>query len=305
MKLSSRFQWLFGVGLLLLSISHWFPLGINLFELLSAFAHFSFVLALFVVLFAAVFRLYILSVSGLVSALICGVLVVPHFTSMETSEGAGFTIGQFNVYHDNKSPQLVISKLSSTNADIFALQELNAEWKPLVDSAFRESHPYRMEEYWDNCCFGIGLYSRYPFLFVQVAYFEEIPYIEATVDVDGLPIRIISFHTAPPAFPNRTAERNAQMKLVASKVVNERTTIVFGDWNIVPWDAEVKRFMKETGLSALRDGFQPTYPMDIGVPLIPIDYITYSKGLVPISSETISIPGSDHKGLVGSFHFVN
>ena len=306
MKLSSRLQCLFGVGLLLLSISHWFPLGINLLELLSAFAHFSFVLALLVTLITAIFRLYILSVLSLVSGLICGILVVPHFTSMETAEEADFIIGQFNLYHNNSTSEQAIIELSNQNADIFTIQELSNDWSVFTDSILEFSHPYTIEAPWDSCCYGIGLYSKFPIASYEVLDLANTPTIIAHVVIENEDVTVVSLHTRPPAFPNETETRNRQLQAIAEIVSRENgPCLVIGDFNVVPWDSEFKKFLEQAKLLAARDGFQATYPMDLGIPLIPIDYITYSKGLVPASIETISIPRSDHKGLVGSFRFVN
>ena len=81
----------------------------------------------------------------------------------------------------------------------------------------------------------------------------------------------------------------------------EDPILVLGDFNVVPWDAAFDSFLTTGNIRAVRNGFQATYPMDFGVPLIPIDHITYSAGLEPTSCETLTLTGSDHKGIVASF----
>ena len=211
-------------------------------------------------------------------------------------------MGQFNVYHNNPSPETAISELKRLNFDVFTIQELNSDWKPIIDSIFQETYPYRIEESWNNCCYGIGLYSKFPIAHGSIFKTESTPAIKATINIGGKVVRVVSFHTKPPVFPNETEERNQQMRTVA-KIASEITgpLIVLGDLNIVPWDSEFKSFLKAGNLKAVRDGFQATYPMYFGVPLIPIDHITYSNGLIPTSCEVIKILGSDHKGMVATF----
>ena len=60
---------------------------------------------------------------------------------------------------------------------------------------------------------------------------------------------------------------------------------------------------EESHLIEVREGFQATYPMNLGIPLIPIDHITYKGGLEAVFCNAVSLPGSDHRGLVASFAF--
>lgn len=79
--------------------------------------------------------------------------------------------------------------------------------------------------------------------------------------------------------------------------------IVLGDFNLVPWDSEFSRFLQNGNLSSVRNGFQATYPMDLGIPLIPIDHICFSDHFTATECRTVVIPGSDHKGMVASLAF--
>lgn len=302
MKFKHALQLFAGVGLVLLATSHWFPLGVYSLELLGAFAHFTLLLSVVFLVVSVVLNLRVLLVLAAAATLISGVLVIPHFLSSTFTGTPNFSIGQFNLYHHNPTPNAAIETLVQADADIFAIQELNSNWKPLVDSAFAISHPYRLENHWESCCYGLGFYSRFPIVSSNKLYFGEIPYYEVTVEVESQPIQLICFHTQAPAFPNKTPGRDQQMLEVANMVSRGSNTIVFGDLNIVPWDPKFNDFLTLAGLTPIRGGFQATYPMDFKVPLIPIDHIAYSGGaLQPASCEVLSIPGSDHRGLIASF----
>ncbi|MCF8460856.1 MAG: endonuclease/exonuclease/phosphatase family protein [Flavobacteriales bacterium] len=296
-------QYTLGSGLILLSISHWFPLGIWPLELLGAFAHFTVVLGLFVFIGALLLKLRLLAGAALLSVLASAALVAPHFAPFPTEEAPAFTIAQFNVYHHNPSLEIAIAELAACNADVFTIQELNATWTPLLDSIFELSHPYTISAPWDTCCYGIGIYSKFPITSYDVLDIENTPIIIAQVLINELDVTVISLHTRPP-FPNETEERNLQMRTVSEIAQSiKNPVIVLGDFNIVPWDAEYKAFLEKGNLLAVRDGFQATYPMHVGLPLIPIDHITFSKNLVPTSCQTVTIPGSDHRGLMAGFVF--
>ena len=291
----------FGVGLLLLTISHWFPLNINLLELLGAFAHFTFALSLLFVVVSLILKARTLLVASVVSALIVGSLVVPHFLSSDFQGKADFTVGQFNVYHNNPSPNEAIDAIKASGADVFSIQELNSDWKEMVDAVFSESHPFKAEEHWDNCCYGLGFYSRFPIISIERMYFESLPYFDVKLVIDKDTVRVVCFHTQAPAFPNKTPERDALMTLVAKAIDSSATAIVFGDMNIVLWDRKFKQFLEIGQLKSVRSGLQRTYPMDLGIPLIPIDHITYKGQLHPSSCRSVELPGSDHIGMIVGF----
>lgn len=289
---------------MLVSILHWFPLGINVLELASSFAHVTLLLSVLCTIIAAIFRLWLIVGGSLFAAGICACLVFPKALVFNSDSVPSFEIGQFNVYHGNPTPETAISEIQHQNVDILTIQELNSNWGSIVDSLLGTVYPYSIEAPWDSCCYGIGLYSKYPILDYEVIDLESAPVIVAKLDVEGFPIVLYSLHTRPPAFPNQTSERNRQLKAVADMAGSESlNTIVLGDFNVVPWDGVFKSFLEDGNLNPVRDGFQATYPMYLGFPLIPIDHITYSGNLVPTSCETVAISGSDHMGLVAKFAF--
>lgn len=303
MKIPNWLQYALGSGLILLSLFHWFPLGIWPFELLGAFAHFTVAFSILILIGALFLKLRLLAGAAFLSLLANAALVAPYFAPFATEQAPAFTIAQFNVYHHNPSPESAIAELAACNADVFTIQELNAKWTPLLDSVFIQSHPYTIAAPWDTCCYGIGIYSKFPITSYDVLDIEATPVVIAQVLINELEVTVISLHTRPP-IPNETKERNAQLQIVAEIAQTiTHPVIVLGDFNVVPWDAVFKSFLQTGNLHAVRDGFMATYPMDIGLPLIPIDHITYSKKLVATSCETVTISGSDHSGMMAGFAF--
>jgi endonuclease/exonuclease/phosphatase (EEP) superfamily protein YafD len=291
-----------GVVLFLVSLSHWFPLDLNLLELFSAFAHFTLALSVVIAVVLAFHRYWIAFSFSVLAIVLCASLVLPHFAEFNSDKTSDFTIGQFNVFHGNPSPKQAILELSNVEVDVFTIQELNSDWTSSVDSLIKKKYPFHLEKPWESCCYGIGLYSKFPILNGEAFELGNTPAIRASININGQVITVISFHTKPPAFPNETNIRNAQMRTIAEMSNSvEGPLVVIGDFNIVPWDAAFDAFLKQGNLKAVRNGFQATYPMHFGIPLIPIDHITYSASLEPTSCETLTIPGSDHKGMVASF----
>ena len=300
--MSIKHQIVVGVTLVLLSLSHWFPMGLNVLELLGAFAHFTLLLSALMLLLSVFKSWWFLVLKSFASVLLCGLLVIPHFQSIEISKESDFTIAQFNLYHHNPSPEKAINQIIKLNADVVSIQELNSNWSELVDSIIRPVYPYSLEEPWEGCCYGTGLYSKYPISEREVKSLESIPTAFAVVDVNGTLIRLVSLHTFTPVFPNQTKERNQQLRAAAEFVKEEKMpSIVFGDFNIVPWETAFQDFLLAGNLKEVACGFQATYPLDLGIPLIPIDHINYNAEIKPTNCGSISVPGSDHKAIFASF----
>jgi endonuclease/exonuclease/phosphatase (EEP) superfamily protein YafD len=225
------------------------------------------------------------------------------YTPLSTKEPS-IRIIHSNLYHHNPESGESVKSVVAYGADIVGLQELNSRWPNNWSESMTHLYPFKVLLAADTCCYGIGLFSKHPIIASQIAYSQGVPYIIATVSVRGQELTIISLHALPPVFPNQIKERNLQIKeisQIASKI--DGPLIVLGDFNVVHWDRIFQNFLKASGLSKVSNGFQPTFPMDFGVPLIPIDHITYSQGLIPTTCETFNVPGSDHKGIVAEFAF--
>jgi endonuclease/exonuclease/phosphatase (EEP) superfamily protein YafD len=303
-KFKLTLQLFAGLSLVMLAVSHWFPLGINLLELIGAFAHFTFVGSIIIALASMILGFRLLLGFSLASTVICGILIIPACIPSKMGNQTDFTIGQFNLYHHNESAGDAIKALQLIDADVFTIQELNLEWMPLIDSAFSRSHPYRVQEHWATCCYGIGLYSKYPIVSSRILTSEETPMIESEINIGGKPLSVLSIHTLPPALPNQTLGRNRQLEYAKQVVEAFRYPhIVIGDLNLVSWDAVMARFVQDLSLKPVRNGIQSTFPAKFGMPLIPIDHILHNHQLVPASCGAFYVPGSDHKGLVASFAF--
>lgn len=281
-------------------------MGIHLLELMSAFPHFTIAISLVVGALALIQKRWTLLATACFATVSNSLLILSApVIAPDPDVAPDIKIAQLNLYAENLiDPELSADDLK--DMDILSLQELNVNLHDDLLFSLEKLFPYRCETLWDTCCYGIGLYSKWPILKCQDIGQFGVPIIQAEFLIDGRAVSIISLHTVPPAFPNRTEERNIQLQHVAemaAKIMGP--CIVLGDFNLVTWDREFKQFLKAANLSSVRDGFQATYPMDFGIPLIPIDHICYSHHFAPTECHTLIIPGSDHKGMVASLAFTD
>jgi endonuclease/exonuclease/phosphatase (EEP) superfamily protein YafD len=282
-------------------------MDIHLLELLSAFPHFTIGISLVIGALALVQKRWALLAATCFAVALNALLILSApVCAPDTSIEADITVAQMNVYAANctNAQQFPFSELH--NVDVVTIQELNEPCHYTLTETLKSAFPHFVEEPWDTCCYGLGLYSKWPILAHEVVSVFDVPIIKAVVRCNDVDLTVISLHTMAPAFPDLTTERNTQLRAV-SKMASEFVgpSIVLGDFNLVPWDREFKQFLKAANLSSVRDGFQATFPMDLGVPLIPIDHVCYSEHFHPTECRVVNIPGSDHRGMVAGFSFAD
>lgn len=288
--------------MLLVAWAMWWPMGLYLFELSLPFAPYFCVLFLTVAAWSVFRAQYLTAASGLFFSTVIGLLFVPVVWPNLRVADADLKVVQANVFHHNAAIDKAIEVLLQTEADVIAVQEISTAWSEKFCHRITKQYPYSVVIPHDTCCYGIALFSRHPIMHHEVLQVEGAPQIVADVQLGGETVRVIVVHTLPPAFPDQTAERNEQLRqLTQTALASEHPTILLGDLNIVPWDRTFQVFLEAADLHQVQNGFQPTWPMDLGFPLIPIDLVTHSERFIPTSCEAVTVPGSDHRGLVVGF----
>lgn len=104
----------------------------------------------------------------------------------------------YNVNYGNPALDRVIAALEDADADIVALQEINAESERALRDAFEDRYPH-MVFHPDRWAGGYGFMSRYPLDEVQLLEPTEGPFgtYLADVAVGGLTLRLANVHLQP------------------------------------------------------------------------------------------------------------
>lgn len=217
---------------------------------------------------------------------------------------AQIRIGVFNVFHHNENYNAGVDVLLTSDCDVLAVLEVSSEWDLALTDGLVHAYPYSVRVPQSDCCYGMSVYSRLPIVTDTVMYLTRDPVIKAMVTLNEVDVDVWCVHTRPPIFPNDTEERNLLLGLVAKEVAaSGRSALLMGDLNIVPWAKEFKQLKAVSGMDDARRGFLATYPLELGIPLIPIDHILHTDTFSTSFCRTVLIPGSDHKGLVAGLSY--
>ena len=216
------------------------------------------------------------------------------------------SVSHFNVLRTNTDYDTIINSALESNSDIISFQEVNTDWAVNLLNKLSEEYPYRIIDVQDDNYFGIALFSKYQFTDKNIVYIEGVPNIIATINKDGNEINMITVHTNSPISKNRFDKRNNHIKeLPVYLKEKNKSYLVIGDFNAVPWDSNIKKFKNETKLVDSRKSFSSTWPRPLGVLGIPLDYIFHSKNLECVSFSVINKSSSDHSGIKGVYNIEN
>ncbi len=217
----------------------------------------------------------------------------------------------FNLLAANRDEKAIRAAIEQENLDILLL----VEYTPYMENIRRDltnRFPFQIIESRFHG-FGIALLSKFPILKQDVQYLtvgpleasskppfqvKDDPYIDAILDVDGQPLRIIGVHLFNPTEYARFGERTQQFLRLTEVVNTERQTplVVMGDFNCTPWSPYFVAFQRKTSLrdSRLGFGYQGTWPASGDFLSIPIDHFLVSGQLQVVKRNVSSAAGSDH-----------
>jgi endonuclease/exonuclease/phosphatase (EEP) superfamily protein YafD len=217
----------------------------------------------------------------------------------------------YNIGSGLASPETVAQTIRAEDADIVALSEV-VEWQAAaLDALLAADYPYRV--FYPELIHGKALLSRYPIIeesgLFRLHTFNT--YLEARLDVEGLPLTVIVAHPPRPAFtasrgyyyPEGTGEDYAELALLAG---SGEPLIMAGDFNNTDQSSSY-RLLVNAGLhDAFRDaglGLGSTFPAPgrywrFAPPFVRIDFILYNDPIEAASAWVGPDAGSDHLPVV-------
>ena len=204
-----------------------------------------------------------------------------------------FNVDGANHHYDRLAP--LVARLEP---DILGLTELTPAWAAAAAAASPTVRPRRLVPQRD--VYGMGVLSRRPPARVSVERFPASGPVTlvARFDVAGRPLTFVLVHVHT-SFAGAVHERELRA-LAAARPHLGRRLVVCGDFNTVPWSAQLGEFGESTGLRDAFAGSWPVYSWPAWSPLlrVPLDHCLVSDGLSVRSRSFGPSSGSDHFPLV-------
>jgi endonuclease/exonuclease/phosphatase (EEP) superfamily protein YafD len=213
------------------------------------------------------------------------------------------SILNFNTeFQHNSSYKLFEEVIASRRPDVVALVEVDQNW---IDAIGVSTKPYPYSKIVIAGA-GLALYSKFPIEKCEVRYFGKShhPRILAVIKVGNQAINLIVAHPTTPKSELNYRERDQELSLIGDEIrALGAPSIFIGDLNCGPWAHAFDKLLR-TGLRDSEQGFgpQPSWPARVGrviefipvPPLVPIDHILVSDGIVVVDRQTGPAIHSDH-----------
>lgn len=228
------------------------------------------------------------------------------------------TVATFNIHHgadpdENLSLSRIADVINDMSADIIGLQEVDRHWSGRSDWA---DQPAELADLLDMHVvyganldrdppapgeprrqYGTAILSRYPILDWSNTPLpnlggEQRGLLEALINVDGVPVRVLNTHLQH----NSAAERAAQTEAIAQRIDElDEPVILLGDLNARPGTAEMRPL--ETRLDdawLAGDGAGDGFTYSSENPYQRIDYVMVSRDITVDQVDVVQTMASDH-----------
>lgn len=295
------------LGLLLITGLSFFGQQNNLFELMSHFrAQYIVLFLISAISFAFLNRKWlVVALTGLLTNVFSlAPIYIPRAEAnieIETRSPTNrLSLVFANVLVTNRDHERLISSVTSRDADLIVLQEVNERWLRSLRSIDAD-YPYqKLIPRQDN--FGIAIYSKFPLQDISVEDFVDnnLPSISVSIAIKNKKVRIIAVHPRPPISNAAASEQSLFFEMLAKAVLSQSgPVIVVGDLNSSLTSPRYKKLIQQTGLVNARQGkgiyptWWPYVPMGriLG---IPIDHVLISSDLDAVNFATLAQTGADH-----------
>lgn len=209
-----------------------------------------------------------------------------------------------NIYFGNPNYDGLVGEIAEVDPDVLFLQEFG----PRMEEDMRtygliDRYPYTKIVY-ENPYFGTALYSKLPLSEVIVAPAGRRPYIAASVEVGGRKVRLYNLHATSPGIGADIAEdwNDGWKTLLTALRKEDGPVIAAGDFNMTQ-NHHWYRELKKAGFVSAHDergrGNATTWPQgELLLPMIRIDQVFHSAGVVCLSIREGRGEGSDHRPLI-------
>ncbi len=236
-------------------------------------------------------------------------LLLPSGPPAPTREAAELKIFSANLHSRNVQHKAMLAEIAAADPDLILLQEYSSPWQAaLSDQKFRERYPHRLGQVREDA-FGIGIYSKWPFLDASLWMTGQVPQAEVVIALGSRPVRVINWHPLPPR--NRayfTVWQQQYHQLWERLTPRDEPLLIVGDFNATQHAEPLRRFAQSGYRSAHEvsgRGYAVTWPNGTAwIPPMRLDHAMMSGHFECMAIREGVGRGSDHKPLIVEFVLV-
>lgn len=220
-----------------------------------------------------------------------------------------------NVLVNNRRYDDVVGIVERKRPDILSLQEISKRWHPVVER-LAVLLPHVAPADWRTQPSDNILLSRFPIaesrIVVPPNRHRAFAHVEATVLLNGRPIRVFAVHPPLPMDARHTATRQAHFDYYArAAAATDLPHLIVGDFNITPYSPRFRTLLRDGGLRYVHLGWDwpRSWPSESRgrfqryVRGFPIDHILTSRHFSVLRARAVEDIGSDHYPVLADLLF--
>lgn len=326
----SAFLWLVMLATFALLALRLIPLDYstgNMVPELASFVPLAFIPAIICLIFAVVWRRWVLTAVCVLAIAINGVWHIGYFiptqtvsdlaSDLATASASADTSDSYarimtlNTNNGGASAEEIVAICREQNVEVLCLQETTSEFVEELEAAgIADVLSYSVVSEGASAISNggrNGIWTAAPMddISRNLLPIDTSSMPAATVQIGDQDVRIVSVH---PNSPVRGAQDlwNEGLATIGTLSEYSHSYVIMGDFNST-WDhARFRELLGSTFVDASQqagEGFHMTYPSNSIIPsLIEIDHIVYTQdsGIAVSSLETLAVSGTDHKALLGT-----
>lgn len=245
---------------------------------------------------------------GGAAVLACAILMGPELLAAAgakrlTARPDDLKIIQFNIWHENETPELALRWLLDQNADVVVIVEGGGMSGPAV-KGLKAYYPFSVTCDGKKRC-GTMIFSRKRMLARNGFYPEgrELAGAWATLADPKGDFTVAGIHYVWP-MPAGPQQQQGKRLVDAVARFDKSDMILTGDFNSTPWSFTLKRQDKALGLER-RTRALPSWPSgrfsrlaNAPAPFLPIDHVYAGKAWKTVSVVRGPALGSDHRPII-------
>lgn len=214
------------------------------------------------------------------------------------ASGDQLVVASINLFEHNDEPAAMLDELAVLDADVFALIELDAAWWARIqaDPRFDGWSWRKVDDRPD--AFGIGLMSRLPIRSAEIVRLDDVPRVDAVIEVAGRGVPLSVVHVVPPYRTPWLPSWRAGLEALAEPGFPAQ--IVAGDLNTTPFNPAFDLLRRGGWIDAseaMGTRLTLTWPAK-PFALLGLDHVLIRPGIAVQRVERLGSHGSDHHGLL-------
>ncbi len=224
---------------------------------------------------------------------------LPSGAARADAAGPTVTVMTMNMRCNQPGDEDLTALVRRAGPDVVVINGLSGHSRDGVMDALDDLYPetsYSPMQVWFEC--GTLVLSKHP----MNAWLEGPSQPVARIDVGGERVSLVAVDLPTPTLGVRAWEESFEELSADVAGLAEGPVMVVGDFNAVVEHDPMRRLMADNGLQdavvGSRLGWRPTFPAGgVVPPLVALDHVLLSRGLVATDAWTEPVKGQEHQAL--------